>query len=77
MKAGANFMDQNTIAAMVDEGHSAEEISQALKIDLSCVARFVAHFTEKAEASQAGKAGRTAKAAKQEMEEGGTRPQKG
>jgi hypothetical protein len=37
MKPGANFQDINRIRAMYAEGKSAEEISAALNIVLTCV----------------------------------------
>lgn len=40
MKAGANLNDVNAIAAMYADGKSAEEISEALNIDLECVKSF-------------------------------------
>jgi len=40
MKSGANLNDVNRINEMYAEGLTAEEISEELKIVLSCVASF-------------------------------------
>lgn len=40
MKSGANIHDVKEIMAMYGEGKSAEEISEALRIDLDCVKSF-------------------------------------
>ena len=41
MKKGANFKDQNDIARWAEAGKSAEEISEIMSIELSCVESFM------------------------------------
>lgn len=41
MKSGANTKDINEIKSMSEEGYDSEEISDALRIDESCVKSFM------------------------------------
>ena len=41
MKNGANFKDQNVIAAMAAEGATVDQISQHLRISTECISNFM------------------------------------
>lgn len=46
MKKGANRSDMNTIKRLMAEGHNAEIISRATRVDLTIVSELMAHFEE-------------------------------
>lgn len=48
MKTGANNSDVNEINRLYEEGFSAEEISEKLRIELSCIASFAPKGTKPA-----------------------------
>ena len=41
MKAGANFTDISRIRAYAAEGNTAEDISQAIQVELACVESYM------------------------------------
>lgn len=45
MKSGANYVDQGRIRDLQAEGNSAEDVSNMLQIELSCIESFFAHFS--------------------------------
>lgn len=54
MKTGANMNDVNDIEQLYEEGLSAEEISEKLRIELSCVASFAPKGTKGAKKKAGG-----------------------
>lgn len=43
-KSGATVKDQVTIKEMLANGHTSDEISESLQIELDCIKSFVEHF---------------------------------
>lgn len=56
MKSGANIHDIKDIMAMYGDGKSAEEISEALRIEFDCVKSFEPEAVEPVEDKEASKA---------------------